>query len=122
MYRKLEPSAWSDALTSTYHAAFEAAQRAGLTTLAVPLLGAGACGAPKAAALTVAAEAAVSWSATAAAQATEPLTARFGVQDSSTAHDLVDELEAAIARAAADGGGVGFELAPRPVSERWALG
>ena len=135
-YRTLEADEWEAALTKTYHAAFDAARRGGLLSIALPLLGAGANGAPLPDAMRVAAEAAVRWRPAHAGGAAEmpmPM-ARFGVQSSSDAHALVTEVEAAIQRAAgaeADGGGQGgawFVDGPPPPgheseqpSERWAL-
>lgn len=115
-YRMLAPSEWSELLCATYKSVFDTAHRAGFATLALPLLGAGARGAPKAEAMRVAAEAAVSW------RSKHPLTppiARFGVQDSTTAHELVAALEDAMLRA---GDSVsGFEAKPSPPPERWSL-
>ena len=115
-YRLLEPHEWADQLRSTYHAAFHTAQRAGVATLAVPLLGAGARGAPMADAILVAAEAAISWRGE--EELSAPI-ARFGVQDSTTAHALIDALEGAMAAQEAST----FEAAaskPAELNERWA--
>jgi O-acetyl-ADP-ribose deacetylase (regulator of RNase III) len=119
-----DPDAWAAQMTLTYHSAFDAAQQAGFTTLAVPLLGAGARGAEleEVEALRAAAHAAVSWQGSDSAVGRDglpPLTARFGVQDSTTAHGLADAIEDAICELApAD-----FEVvaAPPKGEERWAI-
>ena len=132
MYRLLEHAEWKDQLLATYHAAFDASERSGAASVAVPLLGAGARGAPTEAAMQVAAEAAVSWRSAAGGETT--LTARFGVQDSTTAHALVAAVDAAAARnvCQTDSGngadnaddaapGAVFLAAPPPPKGRWEL-
>lgn len=122
-YRKLEPQVWEDQLQSTYHAAFDTACDLGLSTVAVPLLGAGARGAPKADAMRVAAEATVRWRAAAEdpGAAGAPLLVRFGVQDSSTAHALISALESAMQSAeAAHGARFTRHAPPSADHERWA--
>eukprot|EP00908_Phaeocystis_cordata_P024281 Transcript_675.p2 GENE.Transcript_675~~Transcript_675.p2 ORF type:complete len:174 (-),score=52.46 Transcript_675:43-564(-) len=128
-----EAEQWEAGLTAAYRSALDAAAQYKLGTLALPLLGSGARGAgaelPIADALRVAAGAVVGWPGDAAngadadADATVAglhLTARFGVQDSSTAHALADAVEAAIAR---DGLRAHFAAASPPPKERerWAL-
>lgn len=116
-YRAGEPKSWAEQTTSAYHSAFDVAATAGLTSLAVPLLGTGARGIdlPLDQALRVAAEAAMGWGRSGGGGGAQ-LTARFGVQDSSTAHALSDALEAAMV-------GEAWELAAPPPKEkeRWAL-
>ena len=123
-YRLLEPSVWEQELRATYHAAIDAANRAGFASIALPLLGAGAKGAPLKDAMRVAAQAIVDWRPSEAAadeQSPTPVV-RFGVQDSSTAHALIAELESAMDRDAHLGGAHTFELvASSPRDERWAL-
>ena len=114
-YHHLEPAEWEERTIATYHAAFDASERSGLTTVAVPLLGAGARGAPHEAAIRVAAEAAISWRSAAATDST--LTARFGVQDSSTAHALADALDDALRQSSQ----AVFSIAPPPPKGRWEL-
>ena len=129
-YRGSKFPAWAEQLRATYHAAFDTAAREGLTTLAVPLLGAGARGAPVDEAMAVAAEAAVSWQlagvAAAAAQDDQgaphtSLIARFGVQDSSTAHALIASLETAMVRSTDNGRPLFDPAPPRAKDERWSL-
>lgn len=128
MHRTLPAEEWAASLTQTYHTVFDTAQRHGLTTLALPLLGAGANGAPKPDAMRVAAEAAVSWAAQAesgwSVEAPPPV-ARFGVQTSSEAHALVAEVDAAIEAAAGEDAEGGFaeatDVVPPGLSDRWAL-
>ena len=81
---------------------------------AVPLLGAGAKGAPAPEAMRIAASAAVTWRAT---NGKDPprLRLRFGLTSSTAAHELVEALEAAIALQPI------FEASPPPGDERWAL-
>ena len=81
----------------------------------MPLLGAGVRGVdlPAGEALRVAAEATVGWDA-----ADEPLTIRFGVQDSTTANALADAIVAAMKSLDREDE---FELMARPDGERWAL-
>ena len=112
---------WAAQLSATYHAAFDIARRDGLSTLAVPILGAGARGAPLAEALAVAAEATVSWGV-ARAYTDTGLTVRFGVQDSSTAHALADAISRAAADAALTHGADSVGFAPDGVQceGRWA--
>lgn len=93
---------WRDALRSCYHAAFDAADDAGCAVLAVPLLGAGARGAPAAEASRVAAEAAAHWmpsrsegSASASAGLQD---IRFGTQQPEVAQLMLEELDAVLAR------------------------
>jgi len=116
LYRTLAPDVWEAQLRSTYQAVYDTAHRLGLLAIAVPLIGAGARGAPKVDAIRVAAEAAVTWSVDGATDGAVP-TARFGVQDSSTAHALVAALEDVMAEH-----GLGrFDAKPPPQKERWAL-
>ena len=112
---------WEDQSIQTYHAALDCAAASGLTTIAIPLLGAGARGVdlPKPEALRVAAAALVSWQGSNDEEMM--MTARFGVQDSTTAHALADALEAVMSLTAATGGRK-FELQAPPLSERWRLG
>ena len=110
------PDAWAAALQDTYHAAFDVAQQGTLASLAVPLLGSGACGTPTEDAMRVAAEAAVSWRGQ-PGHGGAALTVRFGVQDSSTAHNLCDVLEEAMSQSS-------FVVVKPPAGEceqRWAL-
>ena len=118
-YRLHEPPDWEAQLSATYHSAFNTAQRDGLLGLAVPLLGAGARGAPIAEAMRVAAEAAVGWRAEGTPGLPDRPIVRFGVQDSSTAHALVGALESVMALATE--GSRNFELSGPPEKERWAL-
>lgn len=130
MYRLMpDARSWVEQTTSTYHAAFDVAQREGLATLAVPLLGMGARGAdvPKPTALKVAAHAALSWRGGRSGRSGHGghgghgrrLTARFGVQDSTTAHALSEAIEDAIGVME----GISVEpIAPPPkAEERWAV-
>ena len=126
---------WASKLRATYHAAFTTAEREGLSTLAVPLLGAGARGAPVAEAMAVAAEAAISWqcmsapilAAVAPGQTLSPRVApvvRFGFQESSLAHAFIAALEHAMVSAATtgeEGSDSTFELAAPREQERWSL-
>jgi len=118
--RGLDPSVWSDQLVATYHAAFDAACRNGLTTLAVPLLGAGARGALKGEAMAVAAKAAVTWRMQDPGPREAAPIARFGVQDSTTAHRLIDALKDAMRDSSADCG-EGFDEQEPPTAERWTV-
>lgn len=114
-----DSSSWAGELTRSYHAAFEAAQLEGLTTLAVPLMGTGARGSElprQAHALDVAARAAVSWCGVGGRG--DLLVARFGVQDSSTAHALAEAVAEAIEAAAP----AAFVRIAPPTDERWAVG
>lgn len=87
---------WKETSVSTYQAAFNAATDAGLSTLAVPLLGTGARGVdlPESEGIWVAAQAAVSWCDQKVAP--ERITVRFGVQSSTLANGLADALETAM--------------------------
>lgn len=124
-YRDLPVPRWASLLDTTYRAAFDAAHGRGFRALAVPLLGSGAKGAPKAEAMRVAAEAAVGWQAPAGEPQAAGLTVRFGVQDSSLAHALVEALESAMRDrldgATGDAAAACFERAAPPEGERWAL-
>ena len=113
-YRLLQHSDWSEQLQRTYHSAFRMAALSGLTTLAVPLLGAGARGAPMAEAIDVAATATMSWTSDLA----EPsaLTVRFGLQSSTDAHALCDALDNALQEPPL----VDFEVATAPPPARWS--
>ena len=115
------PGAWADEMALTYHAAFDAAQEAGLATVAVPLLGAGARGAElsEAQAQQAAARAAVSWQTKAHDQESPALVVRFGVQDSTAAHGLADAIHDAISELAP--AAFVSAAAPPKGEERWAL-
>jgi O-acetyl-ADP-ribose deacetylase (regulator of RNase III) len=114
MHRLLEPSEWQFQIRSAYFAAFDAAHQGTFDTIAMPLLGAGARGAPMGDAMRVAAGAAVSWRAK---ENGPSLTCRFGVQDSTGAHALVEAIEDAIR--AENGKGTTFDLKLPPPAERW---
>ena len=88
---------WREQLASAYLAAFDASCAAGLAELAVPLLGAGARGAPLAEAAAVAADVAASWRAPADA----PLALlHFCVQDEQVAQSLTEHLDRTLGRRA----------------------
>ena len=112
-FRTLDVAEWERQLSSAYHAALDTAHAERHTAIAMPLLGAGAKGAPVADAMRAAAMAAVSWRAT--DEQPSPI-CRFGVQSSSAAHALVDALEDAMAEVDAD-----FELQAPPPADRWTL-
>ena len=136
-FAQLDHAEWERTLIATYHAAFDTARAAHLTTIAVPLLGAGARGAPISDAISVAAKATVSWKNVNSLErpmneqwTTDQPTAmkvRFGVQDSSTAHALVDAIELAIDDANvgmqrdADHVDSAFRVAEPPPKARWTL-
>ena len=113
-YRTLPHDEWATLLAASYHAALSTAHEMGLRAVAVPLLGAGAKGAPAPEAMRIAASAAVTWRAT---NGKDPprLRLRFGLTSSTAAHELVEALEAAIALQPI------FEASPPPGDERWAL-
>ena len=116
-FYRLAPNAsdWEAQTKRTYHSALIAAQRENLNAIALPLLGAGVRGVdlPAGDSLRVAAEATVGWDG-----ADEPLTIRFGVQDSTTANALADAIVAAMKALDREDE---FELMARPDGERWAL-
>lgn len=105
--RDAREEAWAEQLAATYRSAFDAAVASGLSSIAVPLLGAGTRGAPTDAAIRVAAESTAAFGALhggdggsgGGAAGTEPLTVRFAVRDEAAAESLSSEIEAAIARA-----------------------
>jgi O-acetyl-ADP-ribose deacetylase (regulator of RNase III) len=80
---------WQQRLRSCYHATLDVSEMAGISQLALPLLGAGARGAPVAHASRVAAGAIASWSGRGVLQ-----DARFGVQEEDVASDLAEALDA----------------------------
>lgn len=81
---------WRERLMSAYVAAWDASCTAGLAGLAVPLLGAGARGAPPAEAAAVAADVAASWRAPVGAP---PALLHFCVQDEQVAQSLTEHLD-----------------------------
>jgi O-acetyl-ADP-ribose deacetylase (regulator of RNase III) len=117
MYRLVEPPTWERQIRAAYFAAFDTASSRGWDTIAVPLLGAGARGAPLGDAMRAAAGAAVAWRGSGGGP---PLTARFGVQTSTSAHALVEALEAAFdVDVTASDGSASFDLLPPPTTQRW---
>lgn len=94
---------WREQLADAYRAAFDASCAAGLAELAVPLLGAGARGAPPAEAADVAADVAASWQAPAGA----PLALlHFCVQDELVAQSLTEQLDRTLGRRADQSAGL----------------
>lgn len=92
-----EADSWSSALHDCYHATYSAADDAGLANLAMPLLGAGARGAPAGKAAHIAATATAAWHPRNRAPSTECLReVRFAVQHPETAHVLRLALDAAL--------------------------
>jgi O-acetyl-ADP-ribose deacetylase (regulator of RNase III) len=81
---------WQELLRSCYARALAVAEERGASTVAVPLLGAGARGAPECEACDVAADAVASWVGTGGLHL-----ARFGVQDDGVAQTLAYALDAA---------------------------
>ena len=93
-YDRCRREDWLVRTMSCYHAAFDAAAAAGASTLAVPLLGAGARGAPTADAAEAAVAATTSW----AKDAGVLRAACFGVQQEEVALALADRLDAVLSR------------------------
>ncbi|KAL1500120.1 hypothetical protein AB1Y20_012793 [Prymnesium parvum] len=87
---------WSELLRSAFDAAFAEASRAGLATLAVPLLGAGAKGAPPREAAAIAAAAIAEWTVRDDEKAGGLREVRLAVQDESIADVLCESLDRAL--------------------------
>jgi len=120
--------AWERGTVDAYRAALSAAEAEGVASLALPLLGAGVRGIdlPLDESIKVAARGVVGWRSYEAPAGHPPMTVRFGVQSSSTAHALSAALEACLGEAAqgASAEQGGFEVVAPPQGEspqaRWA--